>query len=750
VSGDLIKFNPAFKSDEEIVAEFAVRHDDLSAILDTIRQNASAPSNQHLLVVGPRGTGKTTLVLRAMVEVRTRDPELGSNWYPIVFSEESYPVSTPGEFWLEALFHVAARRNDDACRAAYEDLRDERDETRLRERALARLMDLADREGKRLLLVVENLQMLLGDQLSEDDAWVLRETLQNEPRIMLLGTATTRFWEMECVDQAFYEMFRVLDLKPLNTSECRKLWEAVSGQQVSEHRVRPIEILTGGNPRLLAIIAAFAARSSLRELMGNLTRLVDDHTDYFKSHLDELPPMERKVFVALCDLWDPAPAREVARVARTNTSKASAQLMRLIRRGAVVADQEGRKKTYRVAERLYNIYYLMRRRGSPAARVRALVRFMISFYEADELVQVAAAVAREGAWLTHQDHATQDYVAWATALLDSVGKSLQSQLRNAMIASMEDELQAGISEAEVAWRRALETRTPESVAEAETKLRKLIRGAPDTPKLALSLAYLLAQLGSDEQRREAAQLYENLAKMPLVDDVPSLLLRSGVAFQLGKYGGALLDCQKLLAAEPPTSEEWPHFEQALEALSDLVLRRISDPAQAAAFAEDYMRRTGRSAASLNSAAWTAHTRWGESYAGQAEAWAREAHEKAVSDGAVAHTLAAILASRGEWSEALDLVPTMLADATNLERCKSEYTDLLVDSAAARHTAKLIKLLDGSPAATALEPLLCALRLDLGEKVSVAPEIMEVAKDVLAKIRKKREELTKRSDEPKRE
>jgi len=764
VSGDLIKFNPAFKSDEEIVAEFAVRHHDLSAILDTIRQNISAPSNQHMLVIGPRGTGKTTLVLRAVVEVRTRDPELGSAWYPIVFSEESYPVSTPGEFWLEALFHVAEQRDDDACRAAYEDLRDERDETRLRERALARLMDLADREGKRLLLVVENLQMLLGDQLSEDDAWVLRETLQNESRIMLLGTATTRFWEMECVSKAFYEMFRVLDLKPLNTSECRRLWEGVSGQEVSEQRVRPIEILTGGNPRLLAVIATFAARSSLRELMGDLTRLVDDHTDYFKSHLDELPPMERKVFVALCDLWDPATAREVGRVARTDTNKASAQLMRLIRRGAVVADQEGRKKTYRVAERLYNIYYLMRRRGTPDARVRALVRFMISFYEPGELLQVAAVVAREAAWLAGE--AGADHLVWAKELMGSVEESLRRALGDAMMASIKDEIRMGVLEAENAFKVALETRTPKSLVEAETNLRKLMKSSPHVPELALLLAHLFAELGSDDQRREAVALYDDVASQAPTLGAWSFLLRLAVALQLGKHDEALLDCQKLLDAQPPKSLKWPDYQQDLESLYRTLVLRLSDPAQAAAFAEDYLRRTGRSADSLNNAAWAAHLRWGQPYADQAEAWAREAHEKEVSNGAIAHTLATILASRGEWSEALDLVPTMLADATNLEKCKSEYTDLLVDSAAAGHTGKLVKLLvdsaaaghtgklvkllEDSPAATALEPLICALRLDLGQKVSVAPEIMEVAKDVLAEIRTGRDKLTKQSDEPKQE
>ena len=56
--------------------------------------------------------------------------------------------------------------------------------------------------------------------------------------------------------------------------------------------MRPLEILTGGNPRLLAIIALFGAGRSFRELMDNLLDLVDDHTEYFKSHLESLPALE--------------------------------------------------------------------------------------------------------------------------------------------------------------------------------------------------------------------------------------------------------------------------------------------------------------------------------------------------------------------------------------------------------------------------------------------------------------------------
>ena len=94
--------------------------------------------------------------------------------------------------------------------------------------------------------------------------------------------------------------------------------------------------------------------------MDDLTQLVDEHTEYFKSHLDNLPATERKVYLALVEVWAPATAREVAESARLDVSKVSSLLRRLGERGAVV-EVEGpgpRRKLYQVAERLYNIYYL--------------------------------------------------------------------------------------------------------------------------------------------------------------------------------------------------------------------------------------------------------------------------------------------------------------------------------------------------------------------------------------------------------
>ena len=107
------------------------------------------------------------------------------------------------------------------------------------------------------MLQVENLNMLFSDMMDRDAGWCLRKTLQTEPRIMMIGSATSRFGEIDRPDRALYDLFRVLTLEPLDREESAVLCETVSGRALDGRVVRRLQILTGGSPRLLAIVARF-------------------------------------------------------------------------------------------------------------------------------------------------------------------------------------------------------------------------------------------------------------------------------------------------------------------------------------------------------------------------------------------------------------------------------------------------------------------------------------------------------------
>ncbi len=259
---------------------------------------------------------------------------------------------------------------------------------------MSKMVDYAGRHAKRLVLLVENLNMLFTDMADPDAGWRLRHTLQTEPLIVLIGSATSRFDEIDRSDHALYDIFRVITLPTLDADECHALWSSLSGHPRASQHIRPLQILTGGNPRLISVVAGLERTYSFKELMYNLLDLVDEHTEYFKSHIEALPPQQRRVYLALARLWKPATAREVASHARLDVNRCSAQLKRLVGRGAVsMEDKAKRRRTYQVAERMYNIYYLLRRPGAESHMVDALVRFMGSYYSPDELVLIGVGMA---------------------------------------------------------------------------------------------------------------------------------------------------------------------------------------------------------------------------------------------------------------------------------------------------------------------------------------------------------------------
>ena len=396
------KFNPGLlQSDREITEQFVVRGHELGLVLEDLRGNIASPSCQHILVVGPRGRGKTMLLARVAAELRSH-PDFAGSLLPVRFMEESQEIFSLTDFWLDTMFHLASEVDEHDAVLARE-LRDTRAalSARWREQiteaqARAAVLDAADRLGRRLVLIVENLQSICRDA-HDEFGWQLREILQTEPQIILLASATTRFSALDDVEEPFFEMFRIVGLEPLDADQCSLLWKVVSGIPVTPREVRPLHILTGGNPRLLVMVGEFARHRSLRRLMSELVTLIDEHTEYFRGHLEVLAKTERRVYVAVIDLWQPSSASEIAARARVDIRVASTMLGRLVERGAVIRQGGGRKRLYAAAEPLYSVYYKLRRERDEAAVVENLIRFMVACYGVGDLWMLSGSLSAEAA-----------------------------------------------------------------------------------------------------------------------------------------------------------------------------------------------------------------------------------------------------------------------------------------------------------------------------------------------------------------
>lgn len=698
------KYNPGFLSDENLISSFCIRIPQYESIMETLYDNVKS-SNTHVIVIGPRGSGKTHLLLRVVAQIR-QDDRLASV-FPIVFPEESYEIATTGEFWLECLSHLVQQApvgERDSLERSYEEIRrlPINDDNTLAHHCLAVLVGFAARYDLRLLLVVENLNMLFDEIGDPDAGWKLRQTLQIEPRIMLLGSATSRFSEIDHPDHALYDLFRVITLAPLDTNECKNLWRTLSGNSTEALQIRPLQILTGGNPRLLAVLAGFEEAHSFQGLMFNLLNLVDDHTDYFKSHLEALAPQERRTYVALARLWKPATTTEIAFEARLDINKCSAQLKRLVDRGAVSIDGgTKRRHLYYLTERLYNIYYLLRRPGSERRVVEALIHFMAGYYSPEELIHIGVQLAR-----------------------DAEGGDLR--IRETQILAFRILLQLPELDSLL-----VDLLTDDSVTGAFSAVQ-----APDIVEpMANALLIKARSKKSEGCLEEALACCDEIIRMADRAENDNLLVAKGIATlhkllllnELGRnddavafFGSAFVERDQNIDAGTVEA-----IVREFIGDGDIMAHPIASVFRAFTFLT--FRNLNKAADELESAI-------------QGIGDASNDRDSILLSVAISlkGLVLAVLGSTINDDDVGMLLPTLVSPRTT--PFPSLTLRILIQYAAGVEPSKALTLIANSPAAEFLQPLIVALRQELGEEPSVAREIDEVSQDVrrtLAHMRSER-------------
>ena len=401
-------YNPALLSPEALLGEFIARQPLLETLLDTIRQNAPDHAPQHLLLVGPRGMGKTT-TLWAIAHRVNRDPALAAAWLPVVFDEESRRVGDLADFWLEAIrqWEHATQSAGDLTRPLLDRPGDD-----IEDRARRTFLDAIAPGGRRILLLIDNLNDVLASIRDPEPLHRLRAFLMDESRVMLVGGATRYFPEITDLDQPFYDFFRVFELKPLSLDEMKACLLALAqtrGDSAVETTIREspgtlraLHLLTGGNPRLIKTFYRLLAEGLRGDIRSDLERLLDEFTPYFKSIVDALPTQQQRIFDAVALHWDPVDVATLARATRVASNQVSAQLRMLVKAGHIAeAAGQPKKKTYLLADRFSNIHYLMRHGRAARSRFDWFVAILRLVFpdkaHADAFAKLALQTAECGA-----------------------------------------------------------------------------------------------------------------------------------------------------------------------------------------------------------------------------------------------------------------------------------------------------------------------------------------------------------------
>jgi len=445
-------YNPALLKKEDLIRGFVARQALLDRLLDDMRREGPATAPQHHLLIGQRGLGKTTL-LRRLAYAMEDDPELAAAWMPLVFPEEQYNVASLGGFWLNCADALSDALDRQGERTASEAL-DARvrsvpaDRAARSAAALEILIAEADRLQRRLLLLVDNLDILL-ERLDLDQEWEFRRVISEEHRLHFIGASSRVLEAFYEHGRAFYDFFQIHELKGLDDAEtftllC-KLAEQAGKPAVEKllreqpGRIRTVRLLTGGNPRTLVLLFKVLAEGGDSDVQHDVEQLLDLYTPLYKARFEELPAQAQQLVDAMAIHWDPLTAADLTGLLRPlSVNLVSAQLKRLEDLGVVEkAPWFGEKKTaFQIAERFFNIWYLMRASRRVRQKLLWLVKFLEAWFNREELG------ARARGFLVRDPEAMgrERYAEMAFAYSQTVGdRRLRRNLESAGLRAVMDD-----------------------------------------------------------------------------------------------------------------------------------------------------------------------------------------------------------------------------------------------------------------------------------------------------------------------
>jgi tetratricopeptide (TPR) repeat protein len=295
----IFKFNPHRMKPEDLLGTFVGRDELLSELLTHLRQQRGAKHPRHLFLFGPRGIGKTTMLLVLRHSILA-DPGLSSALDVLQFSEEERRIANMPAFAVRTLELLAQQRQD-----VSKDLEQARATP---DKALGILTRAAARVPEtQVLLLLDNfdeLAVAVSGKKARSSAIkgshsgpTLVDFLQS-PHFVVVATAIQSPAKhkkdlppklLECFDPP-------IELKPIPDamSFLRKRAEYDRRKGFLESlprfasRIEGLNRLAGGNPRLLVFLYDCLGERPLIDLVEIVQKTVDDLTPMYQDVIDRL------------------------------------------------------------------------------------------------------------------------------------------------------------------------------------------------------------------------------------------------------------------------------------------------------------------------------------------------------------------------------------------------------------------------------------------------------------------------------
>lgn len=428
------KYTPDEMPQEEFLERFVVREEIFEEIFKDIQTSDYAVANQHYIIVGQRGQGKTTLLRKLQIEVEN-DTKLAKFLIPVKFAEEQYQIRSLSRLWEEVADYLQSLHEEDFPHVL-DDMEEHFEDDDYELKAFSYLDSALKKKKKKLLLLIDNIDELIG-KLNEKEQRRLREILLSSSSFRIVGGSTKMLEQHYDYGKPFYEFFKIIKLKGFTKEESIAFLRSIGKGKQKEHmeeiiktnpaRIETLRQLTGGVPRTLVMLFDIFLDEG-GNAFDDLLKVLDEATPLYKHHIDELPNQLQEIVHTIAINWDGMYTAEIAKKTRLSTKVISAQLGKLEKYDIIESEQAGKNKIYKIKERFFNIWYLMRfGRKKDRQRVEWLVRFLESWCTKEELNERANILIEN----MKNDNVNESYVFYMTEALggtDSINAIISDNL----------------------------------------------------------------------------------------------------------------------------------------------------------------------------------------------------------------------------------------------------------------------------------------------------------------------------------
>lgn len=315
--------------------------------IERIKKIACNKSTCQILFLGPRGIGKSHMLLRILHGLSDSD-----NVVPIKLTGDDYTISNLDVLCRRILdmLNIPCKNRDAVSYCRY------------------RLRELKN-NNKHVVLFVDNLQLLFEN--ISPDLGNLRSIIQSDQSLSIVGSAVTSFDAITSHDEPFYKFFDTNNIKSLTEKQTFELIEKrliLTGKDhllpSLNHHIKYIQLLVNGNPRLIHMLTNIIIRNnSLGSHEENTALLLDELTPVYRGRMEAMSPQQRRIFDVIAMSDKQLSTTDIAE--RLNILKPSivvAQLHRMQEDGMVEKRKLPNKKNirYNITERLFKMWHVMR------------------------------------------------------------------------------------------------------------------------------------------------------------------------------------------------------------------------------------------------------------------------------------------------------------------------------------------------------------------------------------------------------